>query len=54
MNDEKQFELMSAVRAYAQQIVDIPSHDTRPSTAKRVLEDTQRMLVLAKQLDTRS
>lgn len=55
MDDQKQYETMAALRAYATEIAGEPSRDLRPSQAKFAYADRiARMAVLVKALETRS
>jgi hypothetical protein len=55
MDDQKQFETMAAIRAYAQEIVQQSASDIRPSTARAIYgKNITRMADLAKVLEQRS
>ncbi len=55
MDQQKQFETMATIQAYATQILNIPLADLRPTTAKYdYVERVTRMAELIKLLDTKS
>lgn len=52
MNEDRQFEIISALRGYAEKILSLTNgHDIRPSTAKMVLKIISRMHNIKDQLD---